>query len=145
MQYFYHNKCMTLVYKKTYRKKSEIWPQTTLIRSWGHWADICDIGQILRKLSRIGDIWQTYGTVGWCMGPLADIVNIGQTLGKLGTLARHWPDIGQILGNIEVLQLYNNLSISVRLSVWTIFWPPFNQAISNLSTDLDFLGQGAPN
>ena len=35
--------------------------------------------------------------------------------------------------------------ISICLSIYTIFWPTFNQAIryvSNLSTDLDFMGQG---
>ena len=34
------------------------------------------------------------------------------------------------------------LAFHVCLCVWSTFWPPFHQAISNLSTDLDSLGQG---
>ena len=41
--------------------------------------------------------------------------------------------------------VFTNLAVHVRLSVWSIFWSPFHQAITNLSTDLDSLGQGAPN
>ena len=37
------------------------------------------------------------------------------------------------------------LAFHVGLCVWSTFWPPFYQAISNLSTDLEFLGQGKPN
>ena len=37
------------------------------------------------------------------------------------------------------------LAFHVGLCVWSTFWPPSHQAISNLSTDLDFLGQGPPN
>ena len=48
-------------------------------RNWEHWADIWDIGQILRTLGRH-----------W-----AEIEDIGQ---KLGTLGRQWADIGEILG-----------------------------------------------
>ena len=80
----------------TYRKKSEIWPRRTLGRNWEHWADIWDIGQILRTLSRH-------------MGHWAEIGDIGQTLG------RHWADIGQTLASSLFLikqckiRLYNSL------------------------------------
>ena len=33
------------------------------------------------------------------------------------------------------------LAFHVRLCVWSTFWPSSNQAITNLSTDLDFLSQ----
>ena len=33
------------------------------------------------------------------------------------------------------------LAFHVGLCVWSTFWPPFHQAISNLSTDLDSLGK----
>ena len=36
---------------------------------------------------------------------------------------------------------YPYLTFHVRLCVWSIFWPPFHQAISNLSTNLDPLNQ----
>ena len=47
-------------------------------RNWEHWADIWDIGQILRTLGRH-------------MGHWAEIGDIGQTL------SRNWADIGQNL------------------------------------------------
>ena len=37
------------------------------------------------------------------------------------------------------------LAFHVGLCVWSTFWPPSPEAISNLSTDLDSLGQGRPN
>ena len=37
------------------------------------------------------------------------------------------------------------LAFHVRLCVWATFSPPFHQAISNLSTDLDSLGSGRGN
>ena len=81
-----------LFYWKTYRKKSEIWPQTTLGRSWVHWAYIKNIRQKL-------------GTFGRHTGYLVDIVNIRADIGEIGdigqtygTLGRNWADIGQILG-----------------------------------------------
>ena len=86
------------ILKKTYRKKSEIWPRRTLGRNWEHWADIWDIGQILRTLSRH-------------MGHWAEIGDIGQTLG------RHWSDIGQTLASSLFLikQHFTILSCKIRL------------------------------
>ena len=37
------------------------------------------------------------------------------------------------------------LAFHVRMCVWSIFWPPSHKVISNLSTDLELLGQGKPN
>ena len=37
------------------------------------------------------------------------------------------------------------LAFHVGLCVWSTFWPPSHQVISNLSTDLELLGQGKPN
>jgi hypothetical protein len=37
------------------------------------------------------------------------------------------------------------LAFHLHLCVWSNFSPPFHQAISNRSTDLEFLGQGQPN
>ena len=37
------------------------------------------------------------------------------------------------------------LALHVGLCVSSTFWPPSHQVISNLSTDLDFLGHGKPN
>ena len=37
------------------------------------------------------------------------------------------------------------LAFHVGLCVWSTFWPPSHQLISNLSTDLDSLGQGGSN
>ena len=37
------------------------------------------------------------------------------------------------------------LAFHFDLCVWSTFRPPSHQAISNLSTDLDFLGQGGAN
>ena len=39
---------------------------------------------------------------------------------------------------LAYLHLNNNLSISVRLSICSNFWPTFHQAISNISTDFDY-------
>jgi hypothetical protein len=74
---------------KTYRKKSEIWPRRTLGRNWEHWAEIWDIGQILRTLSKhmghwaeIGDIWQTLGRCWAYLVIEQTFADIGQTLGR---------------------------------------------------------------
>ena len=37
------------------------------------------------------------------------------------------------------------LALHLHLCVWSTFSPSFHQAISNPSTDLEFLGQGRPN
>ena len=37
------------------------------------------------------------------------------------------------------------LAFHVGLCVWSTFWPPSHQAISNLSTDLDSLGPSGGN
>jgi hypothetical protein len=49
-----------------------------------------------------------------------------------------------IIGD-TLFDLTTYLAFHVGLCVWSTFWPPSHQAISNLSTDLDFLGQGPPN
>ena len=45
-----------------------------------------------------------------------------------------------IIGD-TLFDLTTYLSFHVLFCVWSIFWPPFYVDISNLSTDLDFLGQ----
>ena len=49
-----------------------------------------------------------------------------------------------IIGD-TLFDLTTYLAFHVGLCVWSTFWPPSHQAISNLSTDLDSLGQEAPN
>ena len=57
-----------------------------------------------------------------------------------------WPEMKKknILGD-TFYDFTTYLAFHVHLCVWSTFSPPSHQAILNLSTDLDSLGQDAPN
>ena len=55
------------------------------------------------------------------------------------------PEMKKIIIGDTFLNSTTYLAFHVGLCVWSAFWPPSYQAISNLSTDLDSFGQGAPN
>ena len=52
------------------------------------------------------------------------------------------PEMKKIIIGDTFFNSTTYLAFHVGLCVWSTFWPPSHEAISNLSTDLDFLGQG---
>ena len=77
------------------------------------------------------------------------ILNLSTDLDSLGPGGGN-KTICKVMGpemkkNIIGDTLFNSttyLTFHVGLCVWSTFRPPFHQALSNLSTDLDSLGQG---
>ena len=100
--------------------------------------------RIYLSISRPLCVWSTF----WCSSH-QDISNLSTDLNFLGQVwdnkticnMKRW-EIKIFLSFLVSLYMSRwRIYLSVHLCVWSIFWPPSHQDISNLSTDLDFLCQ----